>query len=92
MPLTEPQNKVLSNQARFRVLITGRRFGKTYLAINELAKFASQSNKKVWYVAPTYRQAKQICWTELKDRLIAHKWVKNRMSDLQSLYCHHLLR
>ena len=83
MPLTNPQSEVINNDARFRVLITGRRFGKTYLAINELAKFASKSNQKVWYVAPTYRQAKQICWSELKDKLIHHKWVKNiNNSDL----------
>ena len=55
MPLTQPQAKVIKDKARFRVLITGRRFGKTYLAINELAKFASRSKQKVWYVAPTYR-------------------------------------
>ena len=83
MPLTKPQSEVISDNSRFRVLITGRRFGKTYLAINELAKFASKSNQKVWYVAPTYRQAKQICWAELKDKLIEHKWVKNvNNSDL----------
>jgi len=83
MPLSEPQKEVINNNSRFRVLITGRRFGKTYLAINELAKFASQPNKKVWYVAPTYRQAKQICWIELKDKLIEHRWVKNiNHSDL----------
>ena len=83
MPLTKPQSEVISNESRFRVLITGRRFGKTFLAINELAKFASKSNQKVWYVAPTYRQAKQICWNELKERLIDHKWVKNiNNSDL----------
>ncbi len=83
MPLTKPQSEVIKDNSRFRVLITGRRFGKTYLAINELAKFASQSNKKVWYVAPTYRQAKQICWNELKEKLIEHKWVKNiNNSDL----------
>ena len=83
MPLSKPQKEVITNQSRFRVLITGRRFGKTYLAINELAKFASQSNKKVWYVAPSYRQAKSICWNDLKDRLIKHKWVKSvNNSDL----------
>ena len=83
MPLTKPQSKVIKDKARFRVLITGRRFGKTYLAINELAKFASRSKQKVWYVAPTYRQAKQICWNELKERLIEHKWVKTiNNSDL----------
>ena len=38
MPLTEPQKTVTNSKARFRVLITGRRFGKTYLAIHEIAK------------------------------------------------------
>mgnify|MGYP003143868977 FL=1 len=86
MPLTKPQTEVIKEKSRFRVLITGRRFGKTYLAINELAKFASKSNQKVWYVAPTYRQAKQIVWTELKQKLIEHKWVKNiNHSDLTFL-------
>ena len=83
MPLTEPQKKVISSDARFRVLITGRRFGKTYLAINEIAKFSSQPNKRVWYVAPSYRQAKAICWGVLKEKMIAHKWVKSiNHSDL----------
>ncbi len=83
MPLSKPQKEVITNTSRFRVLITGRRFGKTYLAINELAKFARYSNKKVWYVAPSYRQAKSICWNELKDKLIKHKWVKSiNNSDL----------
>jgi hypothetical protein len=83
MALTKPQTEVIYDKSRFRVLITGRRFGKTYLAINELAKFASKPNQKVWYVAPTYRQAKAICWNVLKEKMIHHKWVKNiNHSDL----------
>ncbi len=83
MPLTKPQQTVIQSQARFRILISGRRFGKTYLAINELARFARFPNKKVWYVAPTYRQAKGICWVELKDRLQKHRWIKEiNNSDL----------
>ena len=83
MALTKPQKKVISDQSRFRVLVTGRRFGKTFLAINELAKFASKPNQRVWYVAPTYRQAKAICWNVLKEKMIYHKWVKNiNHSDL----------
>ena len=83
MPLTNPQKNVINNEARFRVLVTGRRFGKTFLAINELAKFASKPNQRVWYVAPTYRQAKAICWNVLKEKMIYHKWVKNiNHSDL----------
>jgi len=68
MPLTSPQKQVIESQARNRVLITGRRFGKTFIAIGELLNFACKKpRQKVWYVAPTYRQAKQICWAKLKE-------------------------
>ena len=76
MPLTKPQQEVISCEKRFRVLISGRRFGKTFLAINELAKFARFPNQKVWYVSPSYRQSKNICWTMLKEQMIKHKWAK----------------
>ena len=83
MPLTNPQKNVIKDDSRFRVLITGRRFGKTFVAINEIAKFASIPNKKVWYVAPSYRQAKAICWNVLKEKMVYHKWAKSiNHSDL----------
>jgi hypothetical protein len=75
MGLTTPQKKVIESKSRFRVLISGRRFGKTYLAINELARFARYPKKKVWYIAPSYRMAKSIVWHDLIDRLYKHKWV-----------------
>jgi hypothetical protein len=31
MPLSDPQREVIASDKRFRVLITGRRFGKTHL-------------------------------------------------------------
>tara|TARA_R110002020_G_scaffold107276_1_gene249258 strand:+ start:11184 stop:12395 length:1212 start_codon:yes stop_codon:yes gene_type:complete len=86
MSLTLPQKQVIDCKSRFRVLISGRRFGKTFVAINELAKFARIPNRKVWYVAPSYRQAKSICWVDLKARVIAHNWHKKiNDSDLSIL-------
>ena len=86
MPLSKPQKQVLECDKRFRVLITGRRFGKTFLAVTELAKFARYPKKKVWYVAPTYRMAKDIVWFELVDKLTKHKWIKKtNNSDLSIL-------
>ena len=83
MPLTKSQAQVINSRARFRILISGRRFGKTFLAINELARFARFPNKKVWYVAPSYRQAKQIVWKDLIYRLRYHNWVDDvNNSDL----------
>lgn len=69
--------------ARFRVLISGRRFGKTHLAIRELARFARHPGKMCWYIAPTYRMAKQIAWQLLKNKLIQFRWVSRfNESDL----------
>jgi len=83
MPLTQPQKQVVESKARFKVLITGRRFGKTHLAIRQLIKYASEPEKKVWFVCPSYRQAKQVCWLALKERLAELNWIKKtNESDL----------
>ena len=76
MKLSTPQRKVADDQARFRVLVTGRRFGKTTLAIRELCYHARHPGKICWYVAPSYRQAKQIAWVKIKQILKELRWVK----------------
>ena len=83
MALTPPQRIIAQNPARFRVAACGRRFGKTFLARNQIAKFASQPDQRVWYIAPSYRMAKQILWQSLKKKLIEINWVKRiNESDL----------
>jgi len=83
MKLTAPQKTISADKNRFRVVAAGRRFGKSFLSINELAKYARYPNSKCLYVAPTYRQAKQVIWDELKNRLYAVKWIKRvNESDL----------
>lgn len=76
MKLSEPQKTVAHDPTRFRVLVTGRRFGKTTLAIRELCFTAREPNKVCWYVAPSYRQAKQIAWVQVKKVLQELRWVK----------------
>ena len=84
MPLSKPQKEIFDCDKRWRVTITGRRFGKTWLCIQEMAKFARHKNKRVWYVAPTYRMAKDIVWNDLVDKMTKHRWVKKiNHSDLK---------
>jgi terminase large subunit-like protein len=64
--LKQPQWQVFNCDARFRVLVAGRRFGKTYLATVELCQAAWKQGRLAWYVAPTYKQAKRIAWGPLK--------------------------
>ena len=65
--LKRPQAKVFRSKVRFRVLVAGRRFGKTFLALVELCQAACGEGRLAWYAAPTYRQAKMICWKPLKE-------------------------
>jgi hypothetical protein len=76
MALTEAQKTICDSPARFRVSVCGRRFGKTYVALRELAKHASNTNQEVMYVAPSYRMAKSIAWNHIKDKLKQLKWVE----------------
>lgn len=83
MPLSKPQQSVSDCAARFRVLIAGRRFGKSYLAMNELAKIARFPDKRVYYVGPTYRQSKAVMWDLLKHKMQDVRWLaKANESDL----------
>jgi phage terminase large subunit len=84
MALSAWQTNVTQDTHRFRVIIAGRRAGKTWLSIRELARFARIPNQKILYAAPTYRMAKNIVWDQLKYKLIDLKWVKKiNESDLQ---------
>lgn len=66
MQLHEAQKKIANSTKRFRVVCAGRRFGKTILAGLELVGMAtSMDDANCVYVAPTYQQARDICWAEL---------------------------
>jgi hypothetical protein len=76
MKLSKCQELVSQSTARFRVLVAGRRMGKSWLAMNEMAKTARLPKKNVWYISPSYRQSKQIIWDELKSQLLNINWIK----------------
>jgi hypothetical protein len=75
MALSPAQQTIVKSLSRFRVVIAGRRFGKTHISIREICKHAKEPNKEVWYIAPSYKMAKQIVWKKLKNRLNDLNWV-----------------
>ena len=84
MGLSAPQQEIVEDQHRFKVVIAGRRFGKTTLAIRELCYHARQPNVDVWLVGPTYRSIKMVAWKQLKHKLQDLRWVKKiNESELQ---------
>jgi hypothetical protein len=62
------QLQIFNSKKRFKIVAAGRRFGKSYLSAWLLLINAIQSESKdVFYVAPTFQQAKDIMWGMLKD-------------------------
>tara|TARA_R110000765_G_scaffold66379_7_gene128445 strand:+ start:938 stop:2218 length:1281 start_codon:yes stop_codon:yes gene_type:complete len=66
--LHDAQMEIFRSDKRFKVAACGRRFGKSYLAAWVLLIKALQSDSKdVFYIAPTFQQAKDILWGILKQ-------------------------
>lgn len=74
--LHDAQTQVFEDPARFKVVVAGRRFGKTYLSAvtlllealkEESASGRDLQGKEVYYIAPTFTQGKEIMWSLIKS-------------------------
>ena len=78
--LTAPQWEIYrrgwSQEARFRVAVCGRRFGKSFLLAEELRRAVRLAvansisiDNEIWYGAPNFVQAKRVMWSRLKQSI-----------------------
>ena len=42
-----------------------------------MMKQAAIPNQIIWYVAPTFKMAKEICWSDLKQTLAKYNWIED---------------
>lgn len=75
LKLHKKQAEVYRDKRRFKVVVAGRRWGKTALSRTTLIRKATVPGVVVWYVAPSYTMAKQIMWRDLKSA-IPRNWVR----------------
>lgn len=68
-PLHALQMEVARHPARFKILVCGRRWGKTRLG-SCLALKAALEGKRVWWVAPTY-SISNISWAMIRPMAVA---------------------
>lgn len=66
MLLSKAQSEIASDLHRFRVVNCGRRFGKTTLALDQIKACAVYREARIAYIAPTFQQARDIAWEQLK--------------------------
>ena len=74
LALHPKQMEVYQSKARFRCVVAGRRWGKTQLSKVLMISKAQKPKQLIWYVAPTYKMAKQIMWLALLDA-IPRAWI-----------------
>lgn len=74
-------------EARYRFAPCGRRFGKTFLASEEMRRAARLAmewgvgvENEIWYGAPTFKQAKRVFWNTLK-RSIPSAWIAHKPNE-----------
>lgn len=75
---------VYRSSVRNKVIVGGRRIGKTEYLLAEIVKALQKPASVSWYVAPTYRQAKRIAWERLKSAIPKEYFLKPpNETDLQ---------
>jgi len=81
LPLTHHQAKIAGSRARFQVIATGRRCGKTHILRRRCCKIARLIDKNVAYIAPTYKMAKRIAWKKFKYKLMQLNWLDGKPNE-----------
>ena len=72
-----------NDPARFKAIVAGRRWGKTWYVVEKLLSKTEIKNSRCGYMGPTRSQGKEIIWDRLLERCDALKWrVKDTVSDL----------
>jgi len=62
------QQEVMTDESRFKVIAAGRRTGKSHLAaISLILNALNEKQGKVFYVAPTQGQARDVMWSTIFD-------------------------
>ena len=76
------RKEIINDPHRFKVIVAGRRWGKTHLAIMWLLSPEVTEGESRWYIAPTYRQGKMIAWPVLRQLFRHHTEAKINESEL----------
>ena len=80
--VNKTRQDILNDPARFKVIVAGRRWGKTILSLMYLMKDAFQPHERRWFITPTYRQGKMIVFPVLRQMFNSFKDAKLNESEM----------
>jgi len=61
------RREIIKSKAKRKVLVAGRRFGKSHLSLIWLLTKPIEADERRWVIAPTYRQGKTTTWKLMRS-------------------------
>ena len=80
------RKQILADNSRFKVLVCGRRWGKTVLSLMYLLKDPFLANERRWFITPTYRQGKMIVFPILRQMFAGFNDAKLNESEMSVVF------
>ena len=84
--LNKIRKKILIDESRFKVIVAGRRWGKTVLSLMYLLKDEFQAGERRWFITPTYRQGKMIVFPVLRQMFQGFVGAKINESEMSVMF------
>ena len=84
--VNKTRKKILNNKSRFKVIVAGRRWGKTILSLMYLLKDEFKPNERRWFITPTYRQGKMIVFPVLRQMFNGFVGAKLNESEMSVVF------
>jgi len=84
--LNKTRKKILNDSSRFKVLVCGRRWGKTVLSLMYLLKDPFVKGERRWFITPTYRQGKMIVFPILRQMFAGFTGAKLNESEMSVIF------
>ena len=84
--VNQTRKDILNDPSRFKVLVCGRRWGKTILSLMYLLKDPFQEGERRWFITPTYRQGKMIVFPILRQMFAGFTGAKLNESEMSVVF------
>tara|TARA_Y100000593_G_scaffold94843_1_gene196542 strand:- start:4668 stop:5870 length:1203 start_codon:yes stop_codon:yes gene_type:complete len=84
--VNQTRKSILDDPSRFKVIVAGRRWGKTILSLMYLLKDSFKPNERRWFITPTYRQGKMIVFPILRQMFKGFENAKLNESEMSVIF------
>jgi len=84
--LNKTRKEIIQDPSRFKVIVAGRRWGKTILSLMYLLKDPFQQGERRWFITPTYKQGKMIVFPILRQMFSGFAGAKLNETEMSVMF------